>query len=171
MSVHPASTYSRVTASLLALVLLGCWPSGDRDHRLAIDRQADEVAIRDLLVASAAASTARDPAGVAATYTDDGDAWIAGLGSEPTVGREAIEESERAFTSMPGFRRWDVRVDRVRFISRDAAIAEVTGTTVMDGGEHPEKTTIVVARSPEGWRIAAWRVMEFDPSLLQRLRG
>ncbi|MCH7571073.1 MAG: hypothetical protein IH919_11005 [Deltaproteobacteria bacterium] len=32
------------------------------------------------------------------------------------------------------------------------------------------KTTIVVARSEDGWKIAAWRVMTFDETLLNMLR-
>ncbi len=32
------------------------------------------------------------------------------------------------------------------------------------------KTTIGVARSEDGWKIAAWRVMTFDEKLLNMLR-
>ncbi len=123
-----------------------------------------------LIASNAAASTAGDARGVAATFTEDGDAWIAGLGLEPTVGQEAIAEMDQAFTSMPGFQSWDAEIDKIRFISPDAAIVEVTGMTNMESGSFEEKTTIVVARSAGDWRIAAARVMEFDESLLEMLQ-
>lgn len=156
---------------LLACTLFACTESGNGGPGAAIDRQADQAAIRMLIASNAAASTARNAEGVAATFTADGDGWIAGLGSEPTGGREALIAGEKAFTSMPGFQRWDGKIDKIRFISPDAAIAEVTGTTTMDSGRYQEKTTIVLARTAAGWRIAAWRVMDFDKTLLELLRG
>ncbi len=71
---------------------------------------------------------------------------------------------------MPGFQSYVGRIDNIRFISRDAAIVEVLGTTTLDTGSFVEETTIVVARTLDGWKIAAWRVMTFDETLLNVLR-
>ena len=71
---------------------------------------------------------------------------------------------------MPGFQGYDARIENIRFISRDAAIVELLGTTTLDTGSFDEETTIVVTRLQEGWKIAAWRVMTFDETLLNMLR-
>jgi len=38
----------------------------------------------------------------------------------------------------------------------------VSGITTLDTRSFDEETTIVVVRSEDGWKIAAWRVMTFD---------
>ena len=43
---------------------------------------------------------------------------------------------------------------------------ETTANTILDTASFEEKVTIVVARSNNKWRIAAWRVMVFDENLL-----
>ncbi len=115
-----------------------------------------------------AASTARNAAGVAETFMADGDAWIAGLSRVSTP--DAIRSLEEDFVGMPGYQSYDGRIENIRFISRDAAIVEILGTTTLDTGRFDEETTIVVARTPEGWKIAAWRVLTFDETLLNMLR-
>lgn len=135
----------------------------------AIDRAADEAAIRSLLAANWTAASARDAEGVAATYLPDGDAWIAGL--PRASGFTDVRRLEEEFGGMPGFQSYDGTVDGIRFVSRDAAIVEVSATTNLDTGSFDEKTTIVVARTAgSDWRIAAWRVMSFDEALLSILR-
>ena len=62
-------------------------------------------------------------------------------------------------------------IDIIRFISADAAIIEITGITTLDTGRFEEKTTIVAARNDGVWKLAAWRVMEFDETLAKMLRG
>lgn len=160
-----------VAAALLCVNAAACTSPVDSQHIEASDRSADEAAIRALIKESAAASSALDALAVAATYAPDGDAWIAGLGTAPTRNQDSITEMERSFTSMQGFQRWDVKIESIRFISRDAAIVEVTGTTVMDSGSFDEKTTIVVARTDGEWKIQAWRVMDFSDDLLTQLQG
>jgi hypothetical protein len=98
----------------------------------------------------------------------DGDAWIAGLSRVSTP--DAIRSLEEDFGGMPGFQSYVGRIDNIRFISRDAAIVEILGTTSLDTGSFVEETTIVVARTLDGWKIAAWRVMTFDETLLNMLR-
>ena len=157
------------TGSLVAaLVLTSCSepgsPAGDRE----IDRASDEAAIRALLEANWTASSAQDAEGVQATYLPDGDAWIAGLSR--TSGADDLRRAEEEFGGMPGFQSYDGTIDSVRFVSPDAAIVEVSGTTTLDSGSFDEEVTIVVARRDDNWGIAAWRVMTFDETLLSMLR-
>ena len=163
--------YTSMTAMaglIVALALTSCSETRDTADRGAIDRTADEAAIRSLLVANFAAGSAHDVEGVAATFLPDGDAWIAGL---PRVsGPDEISRAEEEFGGMPGFQRYDGTIDSIRFISHDSAIVEITGTTTLDTGSFDEETTIVVARRDDNWRIAAWRVMTFDETLLNMLR-
>jgi len=156
-----------VGIALPALLIAGC---KDSISGTLPEREADTLAIKALIEANAESSSARNPQGVAATYSENGDGWIAGLEAEPTRTREAIAAAENEFGAMPGFKRWDVAIDSIRFISRDAAIVEVTGTTVLDTGEYDEKTTIVVAKTDGQWRIEAWRVMHFNDELLAILK-
>jgi uncharacterized protein (TIGR02246 family) len=153
----------------IALVLSGCEHTTSTAERSPPDRQADAGAIKALLTANFTASTARDAGGVVATFMPDGDGWIAGLSR--AAGREEIREGEEAFVSLPGFEGYDGTLESIRFISRDAAIVEVSGTTSLDARKFGEETTIVVARTDEGWKIAAWRVMNFDERLLDMLGG
>jgi uncharacterized protein (TIGR02246 family) len=154
---------------IIMLILSGCNEARDIGQKASLDRMADEAAIRALLTANFVASTARNATGVAETFMADGDAWIAGLSRVST--HDAIRSLEEDFGGMPGFRSYDARIENIRFISRDAAIIEILGTTTLDTGSFDEETTIVATRTIDGWRIAAWRVMTFDETLLNMLRG
>ena len=153
---------------IIMLILSGCNETWDTAQEASLDRKADEAAIHALLAANWAASTARNATGVAETFMADGDAWIAGLSRVST--HDAIRSLEEDFGGMPGFQGYDGRIENIRFISRDAAIVEILGTTTLDTGSFDEETTIVVARTQVGWEIAAWRVMTFDETLLKMLR-
>ncbi len=159
---------SAVSLTLLFLIsLYGCSGPHDAPDESVVDRASDEVEIRSVLASNFAASTALDPAGVQATYMPDGDAWIAGLAR---FSANEISSAEEEYQSLPGFQGFDGQVKDVRFISRDAAIVEMAATTVLGSGRFDEETTIVVARTPSGWRIAAWRVMTVHPTILEMLR-
>ncbi len=166
MKLYTSTTTMAVLS--VALALTSCSEPRDTADRGAIDRTADEAAIRSLLAANFAASSAHDEEGVAATYLPDGDAWIAGLSR--VSGFDEMVRAEEEFGGMPGFQSYDGTIDSMRFISTDSAIVEVTGTTTLDSGSFDEETTIVVARRDDNWRIAAWRVMTFDETLLNMLR-
>ena len=153
---------------IIMLILSGCSETGDTAQEASLDRTVDEAAIRSLLTANFTAGTARDAASVVATYMADGDAWIAGLARVST--HDELRSLEEDFGGMPGFQRYDGTIESMRFISRDAAIVEISGITTLDTGRFDEETTIVVARTQVGWKIAAWRVMTFDETLLNMLR-
>jgi len=166
--MKPYTSTTAMAILIVALALTSCSEPGDTADRGAIDRTADEAAIRSLLAANFAASSAHDEEGVAATYLPDGDAWIAGLSR--VSGFDEMVRAEEEFGGMPGFQSYDGTIDSIRFISTDSAIVEITGTTTLDSGSFDEETTIVVARRDDNWRIAAWRVMTFDETLLNMLR-
>ncbi len=77
MKLHTSTT--AMAGLIVALALSNCSEPPDTANRGAIDRTADEAAIRSLLAANFAAGSAHDVEGVAATFLPDGDAWIAGL--------------------------------------------------------------------------------------------
>lgn len=160
-------TFLTMVSLGVAFALTSCSISTETAER-AIDREADEEAIRSLLRANWAAGTAKNPSAVAATYTIDGDAWIAGLTRVST--QDSIREAEEEYGGLPGFQSYDGTIETIRFISRDAAIVEFTGITTLDSGKFNEETTVVAARSEDGWKIAAWRVMNFDETLLKLLQ-
>ncbi len=120
------------------------------------DRTADEAAIRALFQRNAQAANRRDVEGVVATYWPDGDAWVAG---QP---RRSLSQTELDWQAIPGFRGWEGRVESIRFLSPDAALVEITGTTLLDDGEIAEQTSIVMSRRDEEWKMSAWRVMVIE---------
>ncbi len=161
---------AKTLVCLISVVFLGgCSGPYETGINDSLDRNADEREIRSLVAANAAASTALDAAGVAATYMPNGDAWIAGLSR--VVTHDGLRSLEEDFQGITGFQSWDGTIESIRFISPDAAIVEVLGITTLDTGTFDEETTIVVARSEDGWKIAAWRVMTFDETLLNMLRS
>jgi len=151
------------------LVLSGCQQATNVTQRNDVDRSTDDEEIRSLLTANFRASSTRNAAGVADTFTADGDGWIAGLSRVST--RDAIQGAEKKFGGLPGFQSYDGTITEIRYISRDAAIVELSGITTLETGRYGEETTIVVARTPGGWKIAAWRVMNFDQNLLNMIRS
>jgi hypothetical protein len=156
------------TILCLLLFIHGCTQRSDGSQGVAVDREDDEAAIRALVAANIAAGNARDPVAVQETYLPGGDAWIAGLARVST--RAELIDAEAEFQALPGFQGYDGEIDSIRFISQDAAIAELSATTILDTGEFDEETTLVLARTELGWKIAAWRVMTFDQTLLELLR-
>ncbi len=166
MNLHISA--KTVVGLFVVLLLSACSEPTDTAKTDSLDRTADEAAIRSLLQTNFAASTARDAASVAATFMPDGDGWIAGLSRAST--HDGLRSLEEDFGGMPGFQGYEGTIESVRFISPDAAIVEVAGLTIMDTGSFEEETTIVVARNGGGWKIAAWRVMTFDETLLNILR-
>jgi len=162
----PSSVVIRL---LLLLSVSSCGQRTNFAQDSALDREGDQADIRALVAANIAASSALDPAAVQDTYTPDGDAWIAGLSRVST--RAGVIDAEAEYQALPGFQRFEGSVDSVRFISRDAAIVEMSATTVLDSGEFDEETTLVVARTDLGWKIAAWRVMTVHPAILALLKN
>ncbi len=164
------SSAKALVCLIFAAFLSGCSRPCDTEISDSMDRNADESDIRSLVATNAAAANAGDPAGVVATFTPDGDGWVAGQARFSTHD-DALRSAEEDFEGIPGFQSWDATIESIRFISADAAIVEVFAVTSLDTGSFDEETTIVVARGEEGWKIAAWRVMTFDETLLKMMKN
>ena len=145
--------------AVLSLALASCvadGPGGAPDP----DRNADKAAIHALLSELEAAANARDPGRTAAAYTPDGDIWVAG---GPWVsGSAEIRQFEAEFYRAPGYRRWDLTIDEIRFLAPDAVLVEISSTTTIDGGGLSDRMTLVVVRQGAEWKIAAVRIMNVE---------
>ena len=124
----------------------------------AISRPTDEAAVRDVIDKYMAARERRDPRAIEPLFTIDADQHT--TSGEWRRGRAAVvpgtlESSRRN----AGTRA--IRVEAVRFITPDVAIADGPYEIGAADGTATRRmwTTIVVSRGPEGWRIAAIRNM------------
>jgi uncharacterized protein (TIGR02246 family) len=98
----------------------------------------------------------RDAQALERLFTSDADQHT--TGGEWRRGRAAVvpgslESSERN----PGTRA--IRVESVRFVTPDVAIADGPYEITSSTGVRRMWTTIALVRGPEGWRIAAIRNM------------
>jgi uncharacterized protein (TIGR02246 family) len=125
---------------------------------LAAQKPADETAVRDLVARYVDAREHRDPKAIESLFTADADQLVSS--GEWRKGREAVVRGTLASSESTGGRR-TITVESVRFLSPGAAIAdgryEIAG---LAGGETRRMwTSIICARTPTGWRIAAIRNM------------
>lgn len=116
----------------------------------------DEKAIREIVQRYVDARERRDPAALAALFTPDADQFT--TSGEWRRGRDAVVKGGLASSQRnPGTR--SITVETVRFVAPGVAIADgpygIRGPG--EATERPMWTTIVVARTPDGWRIAAIR--------------
>ncbi len=115
---------------------------------------ADDTAVRQVIARYVNARDARDGAAIAALFTADADQYT--TAGEWRRGRAALTTGMADSSAQnPGAR--GIRVAAVRFLTPDVAIAD--GAYDIAGNDRPRWTTIVVARQPDGWRIAAIRNM------------
>jgi uncharacterized protein (TIGR02246 family) len=141
---------------LLACLLAGALAIAARAQQPS-SRAADEAAVTEIVARYMAAREARDPAAVAALFTEDADQFT--TSGEWRRGRDRIrsgtaESSQRN----PGTRR--IAVEAVRFLTQDVAIAD--GPYEIASGAAASRrmwTTLVVVRAAGGWRISAIRNM------------
>jgi uncharacterized protein (TIGR02246 family) len=121
------------------------------------ERGADDRAVRDVVRQYVDAREARDPKAVAALFTSDADQLVSS--GEWRAGRENVVSGSLASTERGGRRTIDV--ERVRFVSKDVAIADgrysITG--MGEGADRRMWSTFVMTKGPAGWRIAAIRNM------------
>lgn len=144
----------QLTAGLVMLVVLGgVAPAAAQDPP---GRAASESAVRDVVARYVAARAARDAAAIARLFTADADQYT--TAGEWRRGRDAIVSgTARSSAQNPGDR--DVRVEAVRFVTDDVAIAdgpyEIAGAT----GVRRMWTSLVLVRQAGEWRISAIRNM------------
>ncbi len=132
----------------------------------AATRGDDEAAVRALVARYVAARDLRDAAAVGALFTDDADQYT--TSGEWRRGQTAIVSgTARSSLQNPGDRR--IRVEAVRFVTADVAIADGPyeivsadagkGAGTVAGDTRRMWTSIVAVRQADGWRIAAIRNM------------
>jgi uncharacterized protein (TIGR02246 family) len=121
-------------------------------------KPADEAAIRDVVKRYVDAREQRDAKAVAALFTADADQLVSS--GQWRKGHDDVVKGTLASSEATGGKR-TIAVESVRFLSPDVAIAD--GRYVISGTAAGETrrmwTSIICARKPEGWRIAAIRNM------------
>jgi uncharacterized protein (TIGR02246 family) len=121
-------------------------------------RRNDESAIRDVVSQYVAARDHSDAASIERLFTEDADQLVSS--GEWRKGREAVVRGTLASSQAASGKR-TIDVESVRFIAPDVALAdgryEIAGT----GGAAPRRmwTSLLMKRTPSGWRIAAIRNM------------
>lgn len=119
---------------------------------------ADETAIRDVVKKYVDARESVDPKATELLFTNDADQLVSS--GEWRKGRDAVVRGTTASSQNTGGKR-TITVEWVRFVSPGVAIAdgryELTG---LAGGDARKMwTTLVLAKGPQGWKIAAIRNM------------
>ena len=120
------------------------------------DRAADDEAVRSVIGKYVEAREARDPQAIEALFTSDADQhttsgeWRRG---RDEVIRGSLESSQRN----QGKR--GIRIEMVRFITPDVAIADGPYEIATEGGVRRMWTTIVLERERGAWRVTAIRNM------------
>ena len=116
---------------------------------------ADEAAVRELVRKYTDAREARSPEAIGALFTDDADQHT--TAGEWRRGRaEILRGTAQSSSRNPGTRRITVRT--VRFVTPDTAIVDGPYELVEQGKVVRSMwATLVLARGPGGWRIAAIR--------------
>ncbi len=118
----------------------------------------DEAAIRELVAKYVAAREQSDQKAIADLFTSDADQLVST--GDWRKGRNDVVRGTLASSRASSGRR-TIAVESIRFVTNDVALAdgryEIAGT----GGSQARRmwTTLVLSRTPSGWRIAAIRNM------------
>jgi uncharacterized protein (TIGR02246 family) len=125
---------------------------------LAAQRPNDETAVRDLVARYVDARDHPDPKAIEALFTADADQLVSS--GEWRRGREAVVSGTVASSEASGGKR-TITIETVRFLDAGTAIADGRYDIAGTGGAAARHmwTTIICARTPSGWRIAAIRNM------------
>jgi uncharacterized protein (TIGR02246 family) len=144
---------ARPAALVAALILVFAWarpiPAASPDN---------EAAIREVVRRYVDAREQRDPAVIGPLFNEDADQLTSS--GEWRRGRNELVPGTLASSARTGGTR-AITIERVRFLTPDAAIAdgryEISG--LAGGGRRLMWTTIVLTRQDNAWRIAAIRNM------------
>lgn len=121
-------------------------------------RSKDETAIREVVAKYVDARERIDPKATEALFTAEADHLVSS--GEWRKGREAVVSGSMASSRNSGGTR-TIKVESVRFVSKDVAIAdgryELTGQA--GGATRSMWTTLVLKREGKTWRITAIRNM------------
>lgn len=142
----------------------------EKPAKPAVDRSADEAAIRANVAAFLKAYNSGDAKAIAALFTPDGQ--VEDEDGNVSEGREAIAETfARVFKANPD-KRLEVSIESIRFIGADLAV-EKGSTKETVGDEPPEydRYTAVHVKRDGKWAMALARDEEGPPpSGHERLR-
>jgi uncharacterized protein (TIGR02246 family) len=119
-------------------------------------QQRDETAVRDVVARYMAARESRDAPALERLFTSDADQHT--TAGEWRRGRAAVIPGSLESSKRNAGTR-TIRVESVRFVTPDVAIADGPYEIVSPAGTRSMWTTIVLARQSDGWRIAAIRNM------------
>ena len=119
---------------------------------------ADEAAIKDVVARYVDARDQKDAKATEALFTPDADQLVSS--GEWRRGRDAVVRGTMASSETSGGKR-TITVEAVRFVTRDAALADGRYEIAGSGGAPARRmwSTFLITRTPEGWRIAAIRNM------------
>ncbi len=122
------------------------------------NQNADDTAIRALVAKYVDAREHVDGTTIERLFTADADQLVSS--GEWRKGRNAVVRGTVASSRNTGGTR-SITVESIRFISPDVALAdgryEISG--LAGGQERRMWTTLILHRTPDGWRIAAIRNM------------
>lgn len=154
---------THASLALALAVTLGIVPSGTAGSgpQSQPAAAADDAAVRDLVKQYGEAREKNDAAAVATLFTADADQLVSS--GEWRRGRDALVKGVLSSSQQGGKRT--TTVETVRFLTPDTAIADARYEIV--GGAYVERrmwSSFVMARTKEGWRIAAIRNMLPAPS-------
>ena len=144
---------THASLAVALFVTLGLTPLAAPQSKPGAD---DDAAVRDLVTRYANGREKGDPAAVAALFTSDADQLVSS--GEWRRGRDVLVKGVLSSTQAGGKRT--TTVETVRFLTPDAAIVDARYEIV--GGAYVERrmwSSFIMARSKEGWRIAAIRNM------------
>jgi uncharacterized protein (TIGR02246 family) len=118
----------------------------------AQNRAVDENAVRDVVARYMDARERQDARALEALFTDDADQMT--TGGEWRRGRQNVVQGAQASSERnPGARR--IIVEAVRFVAPGVALADGR----YEVGAQRNRTTLVLTRGGDAWRIAAIRNM------------
>ncbi len=125
---------------------------------LNAQQTGDEAAIREVVKKYVEARENKDPKAVEALFTSDADQLVSS--GEWRWGREAVVRGTLESSQRTGGNR-TITVETIRFVSKDVAIADgrYELTNLTGGQDRRMWTTLVMTRTPGGWKIAGIRNM------------
>jgi uncharacterized protein (TIGR02246 family) len=118
----------------------------------------DDAAIRAIVQRYVDAREHRDPKAVEALFTTDADQLVSS--GEWRKGRDAVVSGTMASSQQTGGTR-TITVESIRMLAPDVAVVDGRYNLAgLAGGQTRHMwTTLIVKRTPEGWRIAGIRNM------------
>jgi uncharacterized protein (TIGR02246 family) len=143
----------------------------DAGTKAAVDRSADEAAIRANVGAFVRAYNARDAKAVAALFTPDGQ--IVDKEDNTSEGRAAIEQTFAELFATAPRKRIEVFVESIRFLGADLAVEMGSTKETLGPGEEPEydRYTVLHVKRDGKWQMALARDSEGEaPTNNKRLR-